>query len=50
VLLLISFDLDWGGELELVTVLVIGVDACGVLCPGFCSEFNKSDELLFSEG
>jgi hypothetical protein len=50
VLLLNSFDLDWGGELELVTVLVIGVDACGVLCPGFCSEFNKSDELLFSEG
>ena len=49
-LLLISIDLLLTGDFELVTVLVIGNDVCGVLCPGFCSEFSKSDELLLSDG
>jgi hypothetical protein len=38
-----------GFVLVTVFMLVMGVDACGVLWPGLCSAF-KSDELLFSDG
>lgn len=49
-LLLISFELVLEECLRLVTVLFIGVVACGVLWPGFSSAFSSSDELLFNEG
>jgi hypothetical protein len=37
-------------DLMLVTVLLIGVIACGVLWPGFSSPLSRSDELLVNDG
>lgn len=34
----------------LVTVLLVGVIACGVLCPGFSSPLSRSVELLVNDG
>lgn len=43
-------DIECGDGSILFTVLFKGVDAWGVLRPGFSSAFTKTDELLLNGG